>query len=419
MQDHENPNLLFIGTEFGLFFTVDGGKQWTELTGGLPTISFRDVKIQRRENDLIAGTFGRGIYILDDFSPLRKINRDNLKQEALLFPSRDALWYLPERFHTSTQGDFEFRAENPEFGATFTYYLRDGMKSLSEKREEQENKEAEKGRYPLYPDWETVEEELRESEPSVYLIIKNMEGEPIRKVSANSDKGIHRVTWDLRFPSSKALGIGNLDDSGSMVSPGSYTATLFSNVNGKTRRLTNDVGFKVKPLFDGTVEGGVSPQQRSAMMIDVAELRRRLSTAESKIKHLKAQLESFRVALDRSSAVASDLEINYEKLRKAIFNLEEMISGKRSSRGFGSSPATISSRLSMIEYSRANTWGLTATQTQQMIFVDTALEELEPMVEKLFRKEFPDFKKALLDKGAPWIPDGLIELHSNDSEDID
>ena len=419
VQDHENPNLLFIGTEFGLFFTVDGGKQWTELTGGLPTISFRDVKIQRRENDLIAGTFGRGIYILDDFSPLRKINRENLKQEALLFPSRDALWYLPERFHTSTQGDFEFRAENPEFGATFTYYLRDGMKSLSEKREEQENKEAEKGRYPLYPDWETVEEELRESEPSVYLIIKNMEGEPIRKVSANSDKGIHRVTWDLRFPSSKALGIGNLDDSGSMVSPGSYTATLFSNVNGKTRRLTNDVGFKVKPLFDGTVEGGVSPQQRSAMMIDVAELRRRLSTAESKIKHLKAQLESFRVALDRSSAVASDLEINYEKLRKAIFNLEEMISGKRSSRGFGSSPATISSRLSMIEYSRANTWGLTATQKQQMIFVDTALEELEPMVEKLFRKEFSDFKKALLDKGAPWIPDGLIELHSNDSEDID
>ena len=132
------------------------------------------------------------------------------------------------------------------------------MKSLSEKREEQENKEAEKGRYPLYPDWETVEEELRESEPSVYLIIKNMEGEPIRKVSANSDKGIHRVTWDLRFPSSKALGIGNLDDSGSMVSPGSYTATLFSNVNGKTRRLTNDVGFKVKPLFDGTVEEGIT-----------------------------------------------------------------------------------------------------------------------------------------------------------------
>ena len=96
-----------------------------------------------------------------------------------------------------------------------------------------------------------------------------------------------------------------------------------------------------------------------------------------------------------------------------------MISGKRSRRGFGSSPATISSRLSMIEYSRANTWGLTATQKQQMIFVDTALEELEPMVEKLFREEFPDFKKALLDKGAPWIPDGLIKLHSNDSEDID
>ena len=419
VQDHENQNLLFVGTEFGLFFTVDGGKQWTELTGGLPTISFRDVKIQRRENDLVVGTFGRGIYILDDFSPLRQINEESLKQEALLFPSRDALWYLPERFHTSTHGDFEYQAENPDFGATFTYYLRDGIKSLSEQREEQESKVEEKDRYPLYPSWEDLETELREADPTVYLVIENEQGNPIRKVNAEAEKGLHRVTWDLRLSSSRALGSGSSDDVGPLASPGIYNATLFSNANGETRKLTDAVSFNVKPLSYGTVEGSVSPQERSAMMIDVSDLRRRLSTANSKIDHLKAQLKSFRVALDRSTAVTGDSEIRFEQLRQEIFSIEEMVSGKRSSRGFGSSPATISSRLSMVELGRVNTWGLTDTQKQQMVYVQVALEELEPKVDNLFNNDFPAFKKTLLEAGAPWIPDGLTDTNSDEPEEMD
>ena len=70
-EDHVNPNLLFVGTEFGLFFTVDGGKKWVRLRGNLPTIAVRDMAIQERENDLVLGTFGRGFYVLDDYTPLR------------------------------------------------------------------------------------------------------------------------------------------------------------------------------------------------------------------------------------------------------------------------------------------------------------------------------------------------------------
>jgi photosystem II stability/assembly factor-like uncharacterized protein len=413
VQDHVNQDLLFVGTEFGLFFTVDGGKEWIELTGGIPTISFRDVKIQRRENDLVAGSFGRGIYILDDFSPLRNINSESLKQEALLFPSRDALWYLPERFHTSTEGDFEYRTENPEFGATFTYYLRDGVKSLTEQREQREKKAEEKGDYPLYPSWEKVETELKESEPMVYLIIKNDKGDSIRKVSANTGKGLHRVTWDLRLSSSRALNSGSGDDVGPLVSPGIYTATLFSTTNGKTRALTEAVSFKVKPLHEERENGGLSPQQYSSMLLEVAELRRSLSAATSQISDLKAQLKSFRIALDRSLAVAGDLESQYEQLRRAVFNLDEMINGKRSSRRFGASPATISSRLSMIELAEVNTWGLTSTQKQQMGYVKDALGELQPQLDNLFEKKFPAFKQALLDAGAPWVPSGIMEGTSN------
>jgi photosystem II stability/assembly factor-like uncharacterized protein len=70
-EDHVNPNLLFVGNEYGLYFSIDGGQKWIQLRGGLPTIQVRDLAIQKRENDLVLGTFGRGIYILDNYTPLR------------------------------------------------------------------------------------------------------------------------------------------------------------------------------------------------------------------------------------------------------------------------------------------------------------------------------------------------------------
>lgn len=421
VQDHVNKDLLFIGTEFGLFFTVDGGKEWTELKGGVPTISFRDVQIQRRENDLVGGTFGRGIYILDDYTPLRSINKEQLKQEAVLFPLREALWYLPETLHTDSHGDFEYRAENPDFGATLTYYLRDGIKSLREQREEAEKKGIEDDKYPLYPSWDAVESELREADPSVYLIIKNAQGDIVRKVDAEADKGLHRVTWDLRLPSSNALGMspsffGNV---GPLAAPGSYSATLYTTAQGQTRELAAPVTFEVKPLEQETVPGGVTPEQRSDMVVQVESLRRSVSMASSQIDDLQAQLKSFRMAINRSPLVTSDIEARYEQLRQAVFAAQETLSGQRSRNGMGTSPATISSRLFMIEFARANTWGLTDTQKQQMVYVQDALSRLQPNIDRLMNSEFPAFKQTLLAAGAPWMPKGLMKEESSEPVEID
>ncbi|MDT0595742.1 VPS10 domain-containing protein [Glaciecola petra] len=421
VQDHVNKDLLFIGTELGLFFTVDGGKQWTELNGGVPTISFRDVKIQRRENDLVGGTFGRGIYILDDYSPLRTVSKKALEQEALLFPLRDALWYIPESLHTDSHGDFEYRAENPEFGATFTYYLRDGMKSLKDRREEKEKQAEEEGDYPLYPEWEVVETELREAEPSVYLLIKNAEGKIVRKVNAEADKGLHRVTWDLRMPSANSLGASAsfFGDVGHLVAPGVYTASLHSTVKGKTRDLAAPVSFNVTPLHEQTVPGAVSAEQRTTQLKQVENLRRSVSMANTQVDDLHAKLKSFRIALDRSLAEPSQLEGRYEQLRQAVFAAQEALNGKAASSGMGSQPASISSRLFMIEFARANTWGLTHTQKEQMVIVQDALNVLQPSLEKLMRQDFPDFKQSLLDAGAPWMPVGLMREMSDEPVEID
>ena len=95
VEDHVDPDLLFVGTEFGLWFSPNGGAAWVRLQGGLPTVAVRDLAIQSRENDLVVGTFGRGFYVLDDYTPLRGLDEAALERAATLFPVRDAWMYMP------------------------------------------------------------------------------------------------------------------------------------------------------------------------------------------------------------------------------------------------------------------------------------------------------------------------------------
>ena len=95
VEDHVDPELLFLGTEFGLFATRDGGGSWVRLKGGLPTIAVRDLEIQRREDDLVLATFGRGFYILEDYSPLRRVDEAVVAGAAYLFPVKDPWAYIP------------------------------------------------------------------------------------------------------------------------------------------------------------------------------------------------------------------------------------------------------------------------------------------------------------------------------------
>lgn len=416
VQDHVNKDLLFVGTEFGIFFTVDGGNKWTELSGGLPTISFRDLKIQRRENDLVAGSFGRGIYILDDYTPLRTISEKRLENEAILFAPRTADWYLQDSMHTDSAGDYEYRAKNPEFGATFTYYLRDGLKSTKDQRQEAEKAAAKKKKYPLHPSWDALEKELREAKPKAFLLIKDSEGKTVYKLDVKSKKGLHRATWNLRYSSRNALGTqpSFFGDEGPLVAPGKYSAALYATVKGTSKKLTDAVTFNVEPIYQETVEGGVSPAERTKQILQVENLRARASAASSQLGDLESQLKSFRKALDRSSAAGTELEQILEQLRQDVFAAKEIIGGKASISGKGPAPGNVASRLFMIEFARATTWGLTDTQKQQMKYVEESLAKLEPKLKELLRNRFPDFRESLNKAGAPWTPEGRMEETSDE-----
>ncbi|MEA3317605.1 MAG: YCF48-related protein, partial [Bacteroidota bacterium] len=136
-QDHVNADLLFVGTEFGVFFSYNGGANWVQLKSGMPDVAVRDLDIQQRENDLALATFGRGFYILDDYSPLREINEKTVEQKAKLFPVKDALMYI-QTGNKYGQGSTVYTAKNPEFGARFTYFLKEVPKTQKQIRKKKE-----------------------------------------------------------------------------------------------------------------------------------------------------------------------------------------------------------------------------------------------------------------------------------------
>ena len=176
-EDHVDPNLLFVGTEFGLFYTQNGGRNWHQLKANFPTIAVRDIEIQRRESDLVIGTFGRSIYVLDDYSPLRTSTDAVANAEATLFPVRDPWLYIEgDLWGTysgpkASNGDNFWVAENPPFGAVFTYTLRDGLKSLSDIRREAEAETAKDGSDTPYPTWDALRAEDREDDPALLITI--------------------------------------------------------------------------------------------------------------------------------------------------------------------------------------------------------------------------------------------------------
>jgi hypothetical protein len=271
IEDHVDPNLLFVGTEFGLFFSNDGGKSWNRMTS-LPTISVLDLEIQRREGDLVVGTFGRGIYILDDYAPLR--TSANELKEPVLFNVRDAWLYVPDsRRGWGGKGDWgagRYAADNPPYGAVFAYYLPDDLQSLKDKRRKAEQERDKEGADNPYPSWDQLRREDREEAPSVTLTVSDASGKVIQRIDAPAGKGFHRVAWNMRYPAPDPVKLKPKTDfypwesppQGPLALPGQYTVTLSQRVEGKRLDLSSPRSFVLKPLF----EGGLVTADRQALL---------------------------------------------------------------------------------------------------------------------------------------------------------
>jgi len=416
VQDHVDPDLLFAGTEFGVFFTTDGGKRWVQLEGGMPVIAVRDLEIQRRENDLVLGTFGRGFYILDDYSPLRGLDEAALGQEALLFPVKRAWMYVQDAplglRGKAFQGDAFFAAPNPPFGAVFTYYLADEIETLEKARQEREKKIAEEGGDVSYPSWDELRAEDREQEPSILLTVTDMEGGVVRRITGPVDAGFHRVAWDLRYPASEPVDLtpaelGPFSDPprGPLVAPGRYTVALAKRVSGQSTPLGRPQTFDTVPLG----QAGLAAEDRQALLEfqqQTARLQRAVLGAERAAGEVRVRIDHIAGALDETPDAAPEWTDRLRGIEQRLLDLQLALTGDStiSGRHEPTSPS-IHSRVQRIVYGQwASTSAPTTTNRDAYRFAAESFQPVLSDLRRLIEVDLRELESALEAAGAPWTP---------------
>jgi len=412
VQDHIKKDLLFAATEFGIYFTINGGNSWTKFEGGVPTISFRDITIQRRENDLVAASFGRGFYILDDISPLRELTTTTLQQDAKLFSIRDAWWYVP-RSHLSfdsgkgSQGDSHFVAPNPDFGAVFTYYLKEAPKTAKAKRKESEKKY--KDTDVPFPGYKVLAAESLIEKPQLIFAIEDSTGEIIRKLTTTPKAGINRVAWDLRYPAPHPIMLKEkkqkVEDApkGFMAPPGNYKATMYLQENGNVKKLSDAISFTVKPLREGALKGS-SHKITSDFWRSYEQTSREFFEFNIEIKKTIKRVNAMKKAANRSSLAPEILDTQFSNLRNDLNKLNAEIYGNPAKRSIGEKTAPLLGKRMFAVYRgiERSTYGPTPTHKNQLQIVVTQLKGAKARLAAIQQK-LETMYTRLKAAGAPYV----------------
>ena len=403
VQDHEKPDLFFLATEYGIFFTLNDGENWIKTSGG-PTIPFRDLAIQKRENDLVGASFGRGFYVLDDYTPLREATEELFKDnEFHLFPIKTALWYVQaDRLggKKGFQGDSYYTADNPPYGATFTYFVRDELKTKKQQRIEAEKKARKAGEDTPIPDWDVIREEELEEPPAIYFEIYDENDKTVARVDGSAKKGIHRTSWNLRR-----------DDMRSLAAAGNYSVQAFKKQNDEITPLGKKQAFEVKSIVEPTL-----PIQDRAEVLafyeEVNQLRNSVSAANRSIEKALEEIDEIKTAIKRSPNGTPELMKETRQLELSFKNAERTLSGDqtRSSRFIVTEPS-ISSRIGRVMFgSRGSTYGPTKTHQEQFAIASESYSEVAGDIKKLVEDDLPALRTKLDEAKIPWttgrpIPD--------------
>ncbi len=414
IEDHVDPELLFVGTEFGLFFSNNGGDSWNELTS-LPTVAVRDLEIQRREGDLVIGTFGRGIYILDDYSPLRS-STGELEAEATLFGVRDAWLYVPDdRRGWGGKGDWgagRYAADNPPYGAVFAYYLSEDLQSQKDRRRKAEKERAKEGGDNAYPSWDQLRREDREEAPSVTLTVRDTSGDVVQRIDAPAGKGFHRVAWNMRYPAPDPIDLDPESDfapwssppKGPMALPGNYSVTLSKRVGGALVEISSAQSFALKPLFDG----GLVTDNRQALFdfqMQSAALYRAVTGADSSVDEIQVRIDHLLAAAGETPSSSEAQAQSLRALNARMQDLQVRLNGDStiSSRA-EPVPMSISRRINNIVGGHWDSQSA-VTDNYRDSYVIAEQQFREVLAElKAIAADLSEVEAALQAEGAPWTP---------------
>ncbi len=416
-EDHLDFNLLFCGTEFGLFFSPDAGENWIQLKNGLPTIAVRDLDIQRRENDLVLATFGRGFYILDDYSPLRNLSQATFEKEAQLFSVKDAWMFIPSKplglRDKGHLGSSYYAAPNPPVGAVFTYWLKDDIKTLKTKRQEAEKTRADKKETVYYPSAEQLRLEDEQQEPYLLFTVTDESGDVVRHIKTSATKGLKRLVWDFRYNTASPVtgrytptpdqlfGDG---DKGHLALPGAYNVALYKYEDGVLSPLAGPVRFTAKSLNNATLPA-TDKQAYLDFCQQVADLRKAVSAANYIRSELVGKLGHFQQALLDLPAPPQALLKRTHDLNARLNALAIQLNGDATlSRREFETPPALNGRLGLLEYAM---WNSTAAPTETLRETyRIASKQFGPLLEELkaVAREASAIESDLESAGAPATP---------------
>ncbi len=411
-QDHVEENLLFLASEYGIYFSYNKGKNWVMLKSGVPTIAFRDIALHPRDNDIVGASFGRGFYVLDDYSPLRTISQVVSTGSNTLFAVRDAWWYIPsvpmQAREMPSQGSATYVAENPEFGAMFSYYLSDVPKNSGEQRKDREKSLRNQQSDIPFPGWDQLNAERVESKPQVLLLVKDESGNPIRWISGSMKEGLNRINWDLRLAAPNPINLTvpafrppwASDPQGPLVAPGTYSVQLFIENNGTLKAQGDAQSFEVKPIpdLDQVDFAAVAEFQKQTreMLVEIYAAGRQLGEASDRLRHLQAALKQTADVTESHFSQWKELQSSLTGLRMDLFG-----DAARGSLDESRSPG-IQGRVGNISFGHWNT-----TQLPTQTFRDNysiAEQSWSSFSEDLssFLEDLNNYEKSLRDLGAPY-----------------
>ena len=403
VQDPVKKNLLFAATEYGIYTSLNGGEAWQKLPG-TPTISFRDLTIQKRENDLVAASFGRGFYVLDDYSALRDFTEENLAKKAKLFSPRPAKWFVPRSKVGNTGADYYF-AKNPEFGAVFTYHLSGDYKTEKQLRKTAEKKL--KNANISFPGWDALDSEASEKSAQIILTINDTDGNVIQKVNQKASKGSHRISWNLSHFNPFAISSdGNTRRSyrrgGTMATPGTYSASLHLEKNGIVSPLDGPVTFEVNPIHEGVLKG-TSYEDFNTFRVSLVELLREINGVQDVLNSSTRKHKVMTVALSRSNITPGEIEGQLVDLKIAIDAIEKILNGSDSRSAIGErNPAGMQNYLSNAMSGMRNSYGPTGVHRKSYETAKKILISVKAKVINIEASILP-IEAALKNAGAPHI----------------
>jgi photosystem II stability/assembly factor-like uncharacterized protein len=244
-EDSVSPDILFVGTEFGLWITIDGGGSWAQFKGGnFPNVAVRDIALQARDNDLVLGTHGRGIWVIDDITPLRSLNAEVLQADAAFVAQRRGQQRI-SGFGGWAEGDASYAGENPPGGAIITYYQR-----------------------------------TRHLFGDLKIEVLDADGKVIDTIPASKRRGLNRVSWAMRAKPPvvpPAASIAGFSTQGPRLLPGTYTVRMTKNKQVYETRLDIGLDRRASYTLDDRRAQLAAAQRVSGMFGQISGLMMRIN----------------------------------------------------------------------------------------------------------------------------------------------